>query len=96
MFPALIAAAAQVGAAAMNQPPAAPGIAGPSGGTITPKIGNDFSGWTVATGGSRADGATISKENGLGGGAVGGMSPLLLIGGAIVGGVLLWRLSSKR
>ena len=65
MFPAMIAAASQlIGAVgSLNAAPATPGIAGPSGGALGNKADVDMSGWTVATGKARAEGATISKTS---------------------------------
>lgn len=93
MYAELLTAATQLGGAALsNQPQAAPGIAGPAtsgAGPLSAKIGNDFSGWTVATSGSRADGAQISKENGVA--LPQGGAGWLLVGAAVLGVVLLWR-----
>lgn len=108
MLPALIAAGAQLGAAALsNQAPATPGMSGPSGGALGNKADVDFSGWTVATGGSRADGAQISKSSAdsMGGApaspvgaalqSLGMSSTALWVAGGVVGVAVLWRMLKK-
>lgn len=47
----------------------------------------DGSGWTVATGGAKAEGGDRAD-------AVGGISPLMIAG--IVVGILVWKLTSKK
>lgn len=86
--------------------PAAPGIAS-SGGPLANKADVDFSGFTVATGNARADGATISKTSadGLAGAAPSSagaalqsmaMNPTALwIAGGILGVAVLWRALKK-
>ncbi len=89
----------------LNARPAVPGIAS-SGGPLANKTDVDFSGFTVATGGSRAEGATISKStaDALGAGtpspvtaALSSVNPTtaLVIGGAVLGVVVLWRILKK-
>lgn len=85
----------------LNGKNAEPGIAS-SGGTAVINNDADFSGFTVATGKARADGARISKtsSDGVGTpsasltGALGDVSPLWLIGGAVAL-VMLWRAIKK-
>ncbi len=89
----------------LNGRPAAPGYA-LSGGPLSNKTDVDFSGFTVATGGSKAEGATISKStaDALGGGtpspltaALSSVNPktALYIGGGLLAVVLLWRILKK-
>lgn len=78
--------------------PAAPGVATSGGAPIGLKADVDFSGWTVATGSGKADGATIlkSQSDALGtdmqpmAQILGGLSPVTVIAGALALG-LLWR-----
>ncbi len=75
---------------------AQPGVAQSGMGPTTSRSDVDFSGWTVATGGSKADGAKINKTSSDATGAapaaggIGGLSPPLILGLA-AGAGLLWR-----
>lgn len=83
----------------LNAGPAAPGVATSGNAPIGLKSDVDFSGWTVATGNGRADGARINKTSSDALGAdtpaamqnlLGGLSPITLIALALGAG-LLWR-----
>lgn len=90
----------------LNAKPAQPGFA-TSGGPLANKADVDFSGFTVATGNARADGATVSKSSadGLAGAvpssvgaalqSVGLSGGALWVAAAVVGGALLWRALKK-
>lgn len=82
-----IQAGAQVLGSAMQAPAAAPINQGVD-------AGSDFSGWTVATGGSKADGAQISKskDSESPSANMGGLMPMIAL--AFV--ALIWLRATKR
>lgn len=110
MLPVLAAAAVQLGSAALskggNQAPAGPQYLDGNEGPLANKADVDFSGWTVATSGARADGAKISKTSsdalgvpsGVASGIAGGLAvvpPVVWVAGAVVLVALLWPRSKK-
>jgi hypothetical protein len=93
--PAWINAGASVLGSVLKTPTPAPAF---SGGTSSIAQDFDFSGFTVATGGSTATGAPNNKRTGgasaSGGGGLldggGSMLPLLILGGAALAAFALW------
>lgn len=102
MDPTLVLAGSQLLASVLKPPAAAPAI---SGGSNTLAQDFDFSGFTVATGGSKATGAPNNKTTNTGAPATSGGADLydsltggtgsggltwLIVGGAALAAVMLW------